>query len=142
MHTNSAPSPEWTEINIPANFPARLGRLWVKQAAQSEPILGVRIEPEDCNSEMFAHGGFLLAFADIALSVSILGVTLSMSADFMRAAPVGSWLEAHVEIRKRSRNLIFAELLGNVSGKDVLRVSGVFKPLDTVPQWHADIFGS
>src|SRR5258708_3388154 len=87
-------------------------------------LIRTRVAPEHCNSLGAVHGGFMLTFADLALSFGRDApgdtpprITLHLSADFMRAARSGDWLEAEVRVRKQSSELIFAECLMTANGK-------------------------
>ncbi len=91
-------------------------------------VLGAWVSPYSANSSGYAHGGYLLGFADIALSYLIQGVTLNLNADFTRAVKAGSWIQGHINERKRSRSLIFADVYITWEGKDIMRASGLFKP--------------
>jgi acyl-coenzyme A thioesterase 13 len=81
-------------------------------------IIGLRITEHHTNTRGTAHGGLLLAMADIALgynaafvdvvkesgatpnTLNTLLTTASMTADFAGSAKLGDWAEAHVDIQK------------------------------------------
>ena len=101
-------------------------------------IVGVEAGPAQCNSDGFVHGGFLLAFADFALSYGTFAaddrppaITLSLSVDFLRAARSGDWLEMTVVARKLSSSVLFADSLIRVGEQAIARTSGVFRPVRT-----------
>ncbi len=123
-----SPPPGFVRLVTPGIFPGRAGRYYVKDRDGRAPIVGSRIGPSQSNSEGFAHGGFLLAFADFAVTIILSGITLNLSADFLRPARIGDWIEAAIVTRKRSADLIFADAVATCNGRDVLRVSGLFKP--------------
>ncbi|MGJ3627899.1 PaaI family thioesterase [Sphingomonas sp. MMS24-JH45] len=111
-------------------LPRRAGSFFERQDADGV-LVGTRITPEQTNSAGFAHGGFLLTFADFALSYVLMGITLHLSADFLRAARQGDWLETRIVARRRSRTIIFADAVATAAGKDALRMSGVFRPYES-----------
>ncbi|MFC3173764.1 hotdog domain-containing protein [Novosphingobium bradum] len=94
------------------------GRRWV----------GCRIGVEQANSEGYAHGGFLAAFADFALADTVMGITLSLTIDYIRPARLGDWIEAEIIERKRSASLVFADAMVCSGRCDLVRISGVFRP--------------
>ena len=107
----------------------RFGALYVRQEEDGSRTLGGWIRHDHSNSEGFAHGGFLLSFADCALSQSTSGVPLNLTADFLRPVRVGQWMQARVSIRKASARLIFADAVVTCEDRDVLRVSGLLRPI-------------
>jgi acyl-coenzyme A thioesterase PaaI-like protein len=116
-------------LPTPGPFPRHIGPFFVRGLDKPSPAVGAWIGPDHVNSEGVAHGGYLLAFADFALSMMVKGVTLNLSTDFLRPVPGGTWLEAQVNERRRSRNLIFADAIARCDGHDALRISGLFKPV-------------
>jgi len=97
-------------------------------------VLGLYIRPQHANAHGNAHGGMLTTLADGALYDNLMLnrsqaeqiVTASMSIDFLSAARVGDWLEAHVHVHRRGRLLSVADCLLKVSERSVLRVSATF----------------
>ena len=130
----SAPSPPPPEGFIPfpsrSPFVNRAGSFFIREDADGTRIVGCWVGPDQANSEGYAHGGFLLTFADFALSLLSMGITISMTTDFLRAARVGDWLEARINIRKASATLIFADTIITAGGQDVLRAGGLFRPFE------------
>ena len=122
------PPPGFAPMPSESPFVNLNGRFYSRTAEDGQRIVGAWVGHEQTNSEGVAHGGYLLAFADYALTDVGKSVTLSMTTDFLRPAPLGSWLEAKVQIRKQSPNLQFADALVEADGKLVLRVTGLFKP--------------
>lgn len=115
-------------MGAPGVSPGRAGRYFVKDRDGPSPVVGTRIGVNQSNREGFAHGGFLLAFADFATTIIVSGITLNLSADFMRPARIGDWIEARIITRKRSAGLIFADAITTCEGRDLLRITGLFKP--------------
>ena len=125
-------------LQIPSVFVNRASEFFVRDRDGPRPTVGAWISEQQSNSEGVAHGGFLLTFADVALTMMIKGITLSLSADFIRPAPMGGWIEAQVLTRRRSDNLIFADAMTLCEGRPILRVSGLFKPFVKRPAAAAD----
>jgi uncharacterized protein (TIGR00369 family) len=132
-----------THDNIPEGFTplvpggtwlTHAGPLFQKDAPHGGVVIGLRIADKHTNMRGIAHGGMLVTLADSALGrnmhltrkPSAPMVSVNLSTDFLGAAKVGDWLEAHVEIRKHGARLSFAECQLVVDGKVVVRCSGVF----------------
>jgi len=97
-------------------------------------VLGLHVRPQHVNSHGNAHGGMLTTLADGALYDNLMLsrgqaeqiVTTSMSIDFLSAARIDDWLEAHVHVHRRGRLLSVADCLLKVGERSVLRVSATF----------------
>lgn len=125
-----APPEGFEPMTPPGLFLNRAAFFFGRKEEDGATTVGTWITPDQANSEGVAHGGFLLTFADFAMTYVLTGITLNLSADFLRPARVGEWLEARIAPRRRSASLIFADAIASCSGKDVLRVSGVFRPFE------------
>jgi acyl-coenzyme A thioesterase PaaI-like protein len=88
-----------------------------------------------CNSLGIVHGGMLSTFMDGVLAGAVgratggPSVTVHLSLDFLAMARAGEWLTGEARITRKTRDLVFAEGWARVGGRDVLRASGVFKPM-------------
>ena len=117
-----------------SGFSNHLAPIYLRAVAGSGVVLGVRIGPRHLNLRGIAHGGMLATLADIALGMNIGRarrpsqpiVTVNLNCDYLDAARVGDWLEAHVTVRKQGRRLAFGECLLKVGERVVLRASAVF----------------
>jgi acyl-coenzyme A thioesterase 13 len=97
-------------------------------------ILGVRIEEKHTNARGYAHGGFLMTLADVALgynavkvqNMSSSFVTTNMTVDFASSAKLGDWVEAHVDVQKIGKRVAFANAYLHVGEERIVRASGVF----------------
>jgi len=98
-----------------------------------EVWIGMRIEHRHCNSSGTAHGGLLMTFADVLLTVGgnvqpDIGrflPTLNATCDFLGPAIDGDWIEGRIEVLRVTRNFIFAQgLVITGAGAPVMRTSG------------------
>lgn len=102
-------------------------------------IIALRIAEQHLNRSGIAHGGMLVTLADHALSVCLARsrkpwlrtVTASLATDFVDAARLGDWVEAHVDIQKVGRRLAYANCYLKVGKRRILRASGVFAVIDS-----------
>jgi acyl-coenzyme A thioesterase PaaI-like protein len=129
---NSTPA-EFHPFSTASPYLARVSRLFVRETGDGACEIGTRIEQAQCNSQGFAHGGFLLTFVDVALALATRGEMLSLSNDFLRPARCGNWIVAQVQLQKSSRSLIFAD--ASVIAHDIvlLRAQGLYRPLGAEP---------
>lgn len=116
-------------IETACAFPGHIGKFYLRESEDAVPTVGAWIENLNTNRAGYAHGGYLLAFADFVLTSVVGGMTVNLSADFLRSAPAGKWIEAQVQVRKRTKYTIFADAIVTCEGRDVARLSGVFRPL-------------
>jgi acyl-coenzyme A thioesterase PaaI-like protein len=111
------------------------GPLYVRRDAAGRGTFGLLIEPRHCNVKDMCHGGMLAALADVVLGIGGLEqaevkgffITVSLSQDFLAPVPLGSWLEAEVELLARTRTTMFVQGVFRVRGEATLRASGVFR---------------
>jgi acyl-coenzyme A thioesterase 13 len=111
-----------------------LGPVFYRRLENNAFIVGLRVGQHHANARGLAHGGLLLTLADIALGyVSAFSedpplslTTANMSADFVGSAKLGDWLEAHVDILKIGKRLVFANAHLVVGDERIARVSAVF----------------
>ena len=104
-------------------------------------IIGLRITEHHTNTRGTAHGGLLIAMADIALgyNAAFVGVekesgavpstlltTASITADFAGSAKLGDWVEAHVDVQKVGSRLAFANAYLWVGEERIVRASAIF----------------
>lgn len=111
-----------------------LGELYSKPQEGGLLVLGLRLQQRHCNRLGIPHGGMLATLADGALGINLhlarqpgpTMVTVNLSLDYLAAAKVGDWLEAHVTPRKLGRQLAFGDCVLQVGERQVLRATGIF----------------
>lgn len=109
------------------------GPLYARETGAST-IIGLRIEEKHLNTGGVAHGGMLVTLADSALGIALWDalpsrermVTVSLTTDFVEAARLGEFVEAHVDVQKMGKRLAFASCYLFVGERRILRASGVF----------------
>jgi uncharacterized protein (TIGR00369 family) len=97
-------------------------------------VLGVRLEERHLNRAGTAMGGFLATVVDVALGRAIRErseeeaavATVSLTTDYLRAAPAGAWLEAHTQVERLGGRLAFADCSLRADGEEVVRARAVF----------------
>jgi len=96
--------------------------------------VGLRICPHHINYKDGTHGGVISTFADVALSHAVYDAerprlapsTITLQVNYLAAARLGDWLEAHVTVDRLGGRTAYTS--GRiVRGKEVIAtMSGVF----------------
>ncbi|HYF27115.1 MAG TPA: PaaI family thioesterase [Baekduia sp.] len=105
---------------------------------RSDGVVGLRVQDRHLNLAGTAMGGFLATLADLAFGMAIRDdaegeaavATVSLTTDFLRPAPAGSWLEAHTEVERLGGRLAFADCSLRADGDEVVRARAVFAVRD------------
>ena len=111
------------------------GPVYVRRDAAGRATFGLLVEPRHCNAKGMCHGGMLAALTDVVLGIGGLEqagvkgffVTIALTQDFLAPVPLGAWLEAEVELLRRTRTTMFVQGVFKVRGEAALRASGVFR---------------
>ena len=119
---------------IPREDPSA-GPIYVRRDDAGRAAFGLLVEPRHCNAKDMCHGGMLAALTDVVLGIGGLEqagvkgffVTISLTQDFLAPVPLGSWIEAEVELLRRTNTTMFVQGVFSVRGAAVLRSSGVFR---------------
>lgn len=130
--------PDGFEVFASSPFFATVGPAWIRRG-DGPPTFGLRIEPRHCNSNGTAHGGLLVALADMALARGIRTVvghdvrlvTAGLSADFARPVAVGQWVEAQADIQHQTSRTVFANCYLTSNGHRAVRASGIYTIVGT-----------
>ncbi len=129
MNTPGQPPAGFEPVNRGGPYFRQLGPVYVQG-----DVLGLFIAESHTNNYGIAHGGMLATLADGALNMVLQRVrasgerlvTVHLSTDFLAAARLGEWLQAHVQVGRQGRQLGFAECRLQVGSREVLRANGVF----------------
>jgi acyl-coenzyme A thioesterase 13 len=129
-----SPPPGFEPLFRTSPFLETVGPFFYRKEPDGGFVIGLRIAEKHANARGTAHGGLLMTLLDIALGYrSALSeappanlATASLTADFVGAAKVGEWVEAHVEVQKVGSRLAFASAFLTVNGERIVRGSAVF----------------
>jgi len=97
-------------------------------------VVGIELLPKHVNGRGYAHAGIMMTLADIAMGYATAFsedpplnlVTISLNNDFMSAAQLGDWLEAHVSISKKGRTLAYVNAVLKKEDTAVLRSNAIY----------------
>jgi acyl-coenzyme A thioesterase PaaI-like protein len=120
---------------VGGGFMESAGPLYVRRDACGRGTFGLLVEARHCNAKDMCHGGMLAALTDVVLGIGGLEqagvkgffVTVSLSQDFLAPVPLGSWIEAEVDLLRRTSTTMFVQGVFRVRGEAALRASGVFR---------------
>lgn len=98
-------------------------------------VFGFRCGKKHVNAAKICHGGMLFTLMDIELGFNanietgITGflVTVNMTSDFLAPVKEGQWVEAHGDVVKQTRSLVFVEGRLTADGEAILRANAVLK---------------
>jgi hypothetical protein len=133
VHTSppqpAEPRAGFVPLSSSCPYVTRSGTFFIRPQEGAGTRIGTWLGENQADSEGVVDRGFLLAFADFALTEVTEAITLKLSADYMGSARTGDWIEATVFVRSRSSSLIFAEVvIAAESGDELMRVHGTFRP--------------
>lgn len=126
----------WTLIEDASPFAALIGPIYLLTQGGDRGIrLGFKVRAHHCNPRGACHGGMLATVANLALAralsarpdISAPTPTISMSLDYLAAAPLGEWVEAEANLLHHTAGTGFAQALLSTADGPVLRASGVFR---------------
>ena len=115
-------------------FHELLGPMYVKQAG-ARHIVGLRVEDKHRNRGQMMHGGMICTLADTATHWAakharepILKVlTVGLSVNLMGNAKPGDWVEAHAEVARAGRSIVFANCQIVCAGRIIATASAQFQ---------------
>ena len=126
------PAPDgFTPLDDPGPFLEHVGPV---HASADGTVLGLRVAPHHLNANGTVMGGLLATLVDAALAAGIRHgasgeveiATVSLTTDYLRAAPAEAWLEASTEVERLGGRLAFADCSVRADGEEVVRARSVF----------------
>ena len=125
----------WAKLPFNDGFIGTNGPLFVRHDGEGLR-LGFRVEKRHCNPLGICHGGMLATFTDMQLpfaSRAQAGLTLnflptvSLSVDYLAPAPLGAWVEGRTEVLRRTKRLVFSQMVATADGEICVRANGIFR---------------
>ena len=96
------------------------------------------VSDKHLNSVNFAHGGFLMSYADSVGGFHAYNkvkkpiVTVNLNCNFIKPAPINSWLLAKGKVKMCGKSLIFIEIEMFIKKNLVFSANGVWKIVNIV----------
>jgi acyl-coenzyme A thioesterase 13 len=140
MEQTEEPPADFVTYAEPSPYLDRIGPLFQRRAGAGVQF-GIRIGEHHCNRRGMAHGGLVVALADVALGKTgewlsqppVTLLTVSLTVDFYGSARCGEWLEAETDVTRVGHRVAFGNCYLRVGDKIVARASGVFNVRPSTP---------
>jgi uncharacterized protein (TIGR00369 family) len=114
------------------NFGELVGPIW----RRGDSLFGFVAVTKHSNHIGIVHGGMLMTFADQAMGMTgrhMTGekphATIELNIQFVGAVQLGDFVEAHCEVVRETRSLLFIESKLKVGTRTVATASGIWKIL-------------
>jgi uncharacterized protein (TIGR00369 family) len=120
------------EVTGAAPFANRNGPYYEKEISDKKSIRAFRVAEKHLNGMKFVHGGMLMSFADSALARGVLRetgrrcVTIKMNSEFLSPARAGDWIEAHVEVIKSTKTVVFVRGELKIGRRTIFKADAIF----------------
>ena len=118
-----------------SGFIGLIGPLWMRRNGENLAFAFLA-EPKHRNRRGVVQGGMLMTFADRALGTTVwyaIGqraeATVQLDTHFVDAVRIGEFVEAHCEIVRRTRSILFMRATLMVGSRVVATANGVWKVL-------------
>ena len=126
----------WAKWTGAEPFEDLIGPFYTKRNDNGALMCGARVQSKNLRSGGICHGGLLMSFADYSLFLLAYdeignqnGVTVSLTTEFLAAAPANSLLIATGDVLRKGRNLMFSRGVVTADNTPVLAFTGVVKLL-------------
>lgn len=122
----------FVETTSGAAFAVRNGPYYEKIIDDDRMIRAFRPDDRHMNGLNFVHGGMLMSFADAALARAIHHkhnqrcVTVKMNSEFLLPVKAGDWVEAHMEVVRNTKSIVFVRGELKVGHKVVFKADAIF----------------
>jgi uncharacterized protein (TIGR00369 family) len=126
----------WQEIVNPTAFGDLVGPIWRREDGERLRF-GFVAAPKHLNRAGNLHGGMLMTLADQAMAMtarkasgSKRHATIELNIQFVGAVRLGDFVEAHPEIVRATRSLVFMQAKMFVGSRVVVTTNGIWKILE------------
>jgi uncharacterized protein (TIGR00369 family) len=122
----------WEKVQA-HNFGELVGPVW----RRGDPLFGFAATDKHGNHIGIVHGGMLATFADQSMGMTAMRATggkphatVELNIQYIGAVQIGEFVEAHCEIVRITRSIIFMRSTLKVGDRVVATASGVWKILE------------
>lgn len=132
--SDPAPPQGFTRAGFSPGFLDHGGPYFLQPARDAPQVVGLRVMDHHINYRDAAHGGVISTFADVALSHAVYDAerprlqpsTVTLSVNYLAAAKLGDWLEAHVRIDRLGGRTAYTSGEIRRAGEAIATMTGVF----------------
>jgi acyl-coenzyme A thioesterase 13 len=119
------------------SFIAHIGPFYVREEADGQLSLAIRVQHQHCNPFGEVHGGFLAAMSDLVCAYTMLRgpdptpsvTTIQLATQMIASARLGDWLEGRASLRRKGRTIAFMGCDFTVGDTLVAHADAVFRVL-------------
>jgi|SRR5215208_3774646 len=134
MDPHFTPPEGYERMPVFGPFHESAGPMYVKQEG-SRHIVGLRVEDKHRNRGEMMHGGMICTLADTATHWAakharqpiLKLLTTGLSVSLMGNAKPGEWVEAHAEVVRAGRSIVFTNCLITCAGRVVAQATAQFQ---------------
>jgi len=126
----------WQIISSNTAFGDLVGPIW-RTGEGEHSRFGFIVAPKHLNRAGNLHGGMLMTLADNAMAIaareatgSKRHATIELNIQFIGAVRPGDFVEAHPEVARATRSLVFMQAKMFVGTRLVVTTNGIWKILD------------
>jgi uncharacterized protein (TIGR00369 family) len=126
----------WEIISSNTAFGDLVGPVWRLKKAE-RPRFGFVVAPKHLNRAGNLHGGMLMTLADNAMAITAREATgckrhatIELNIQFIGAVRRGEFVEAHPEVARATRSLVFMQARMFVGTRLVVTTNGIWKILE------------
>ena len=109
------------------------GPYYIRIEDDGRVVYGFRSGTRHGNPNNVLHGGAIIGFLDTVIGRMIVHATkrncatISLDTRFVAPAPIGSWIEGRVTIKKVTKSMAFVEAEATADGELVATASAIFR---------------
>jgi len=125
----------WEKVKSAA-FGELVGPIW-RHEAGGRLRFGLVVAPKHLNRAGNLHGGMLMSLADQAMAMTArvahggkLQATIELNIQFVGAVRLGEFVEAHPEVVRVTRSVVFMQAKMFVGDRVVMTTSSIWKILE------------
>jgi uncharacterized protein (TIGR00369 family) len=126
----------WKEIVHHTAFGDLVGPVWLREE-NAQPRFAFVVAPKHLNHAGNLHGGMLMTVADQSMGMTARKAsggkrhaTIELNIQFVDGVRLGEFVEAHPEVVRATRSLIFMQVRMVVGVRLVVTATGIWKIFD------------
>ena len=127
-------SEEFKQISSASGFMKHNGGILFKTISENKYEFKTKINENHLNAAKITHGGFIAALTDAGVGTAAhratgekLCVTISLEIKFISQVKLGQELLGLVNVKKKTKSLVFLTCELSADGKIVATASGIWK---------------
>ncbi|CAB3721802.1 PaaI family thioesterase [Paraburkholderia rhynchosiae] len=115
-------------------FHELVGAIWYRKNERGH-VVGMRMREKHRNLGQMMHGGMVCMLADTAITwaskysrqPALKVLTTNLTVNFLGGAQPGDWVEAHVDVLRSGKRVVFSDCLIWANGQRIAQVSAQFQ---------------